>query len=67
MILTKPHQIEAYRLLAIKARLGLELKGLKFSGRSTFAIVKEEFKLKGSRQSVYDQYIILLHEKRILS
>ena len=33
--------IEVFRLLALRSRLGLEIKGLGFKGRSTSVIVRE--------------------------
>lgn len=65
-LITTTEGIEAFRLLAIKGRLKIELRGMKFKGGSTFAYVKKEFNLKGNRQSVYDQYVELLKEKGIL-
>lgn len=65
MILDKPSDIEAFRLLSIKGRLGLELKGLRFR-INTFAAVKREFGFKGNNQKVYDQYIAMLKERGIL-
>jgi hypothetical protein len=64
-ILTKPSDIEAFRLLSIKGRLSLELKGLRFR-INTFAAVKREFGFKGNNQKVYDQYIAVLKERGIL-
>lgn len=58
--------IEVYRLLAIRGRLHLELKGLKFRGGSTFAYVKRQFQLKGSRAKVLAAYEQLLRDKGIL-
>jgi len=43
------------RILALKCALSLELKGMKRRGRSAYAIVKDEFGFKGSKQKVYDQ------------
>lgn len=50
-----PDKIEAYQFLARKAALSLEVKGLKRRGRSAYAIIKEVYGYKGSRQSVLDQ------------
>jgi dTDP-4-dehydrorhamnose 3,5-epimerase-like enzyme len=66
MIISTPEGINAYRLLSIKAALSLELKGLRHSRGSVFKLVKTEFKLKGNKQSVYDQYCSILREKGIL-
>ena len=56
IIANTPHQIRAYRILALKAALGLEIKGLKHSrGISAYAIVKKEFGFKGSKAKVLTQ------------
>jgi anion-transporting ArsA/GET3 family ATPase len=62
-----PEKITAFRLLALRSALGLEIKGLKRRGQSVFSIVKREFSLKGSKQSVYDQFEALLRTKGILA
>ena len=50
MLLTKPHEINAFRLLALQKGLKLELKGLKVSrGISCYKIIKEEFPLIAER------------------
>lgn len=65
-----PEGIEAFRLLSIKGRLGLELAGLKchpIPGHgSTFSFVKNTFGFKGSKQKVYDAYCTMLKERGIL-
>ena len=67
MLLTKPHEINAYRLLALQKGLKLELKGLKVSrGISAYKIIKTEFNLKGNKQKVLDQYTKILEENNIL-
>ena len=67
MLLTKPHEINAYRLLALQKGLKLELKGLKVSrGISCYKIIKTEFNLKGNKQKVLDQYTKILQDKNIL-
>lgn len=67
IILDTPDQIEAYRLLAIKSRLKLELLGMRFKDGSTFAYVKRTYGFKGNRQKVYDQYVSMLKEKGVLT
>jgi hypothetical protein len=62
-ILDTPEQIQAARLLALKYRFKLELKGLKFKGRTSYSIIKSEFGLKGSRQSVYEQFVQLVEQR----
>lgn len=68
MIVCKtPETIRAFRLLSLKAALGLELKGLRRSrSPSAFAIVKQEFGFKGGKQKVYDQFIAALKTDGIL-
>lgn len=57
MTLYTPTQIEAFRFKTLLRGLKLELVGMKMSrGRSCYSIVKEEFRLKGSKQKVYDQF-----------
>lgn len=64
-IIDTPEGIEAFRLLSIKGRLSLELKGLRFR-INTFPAVKREFGFKGNNQKVYDQYCAMLRERGIL-
>jgi len=67
MLLTKPNEINAFRLLALQKALKLELKGLKVSrGISAYKIIKEEFNLKGNKQTVLDQYTKILEDNNIL-
>jgi hypothetical protein len=61
-----PESIQAFKMLAMKGALKLELLGMKRRGRSAFAMVKEHYGFKGSKQKVYDQYINLLKEKGVL-
>ena len=61
MILDTPEQIEAFRQRSLLRGLKLETMGLRLSrGRSCYAIVKEEFGLKGSKEKVYQQLKSLL-------
>jgi hypothetical protein len=52
--ITDPTAIEAARLLALRQMLRLELLGMRHRGRSAYSIIKSEFGLRGSRQSVFD-------------
>jgi len=56
MVITEPNQIMQFRRLALRSGLKLEIKGLRRSGRSFFAIIKKEFGLKGTRESVLAQF-----------
>ena len=53
-VITGP-QIDRFRLYALTSALQLELKGLKRRGQSAYAILKSEYDLKGSRESVLAQ------------
>jgi hypothetical protein len=48
--------IMLYRLMALEKMLGLELKGLRHSRFLVYTSVKKEFKLKGNKQSVFEQF-----------
>ena len=48
-------EIDLYRIKVLLSALSLEIKGLRRRGRSVYSIVKSEFGLRGSRQSVYSQ------------
>jgi hypothetical protein len=55
-------QIPEFRKRVLLRGLKLELKGMKLSkGRSCYSIIKNEFNLKGSRQSVFDQFSELIN------
>jgi len=51
-----PRLIAIYRMTTLRHALKLELKGMRRRGRSAYAIIKDEFMLTGSRQSVFDQF-----------
>jgi hypothetical protein len=63
VVVTGPH-IELVRLLSIQGRLGLEMKGIRFRGRSTFAIVKEQFGLKGNNAKVKAAFDKIVEDKK---
>ena len=54
-VITGEKNIQAARVLALRAALKLEIKGLKRRGRSVYAIIKDEFGFKGNKQKVLDQ------------
>lgn len=56
MVITKPDDIATFRLLALRSGLKLEIRGLRRSGRSCYAIIKKEFGLKGTKQEVLEQF-----------
>jgi hypothetical protein len=52
--------IGRYREKVLLSALKLELLGIKRSrGRTAYSIIKSEFKIKGNRQSVYDQFKLI--------
>lgn len=54
-IISDAKGLQLAHMLALKYALKLEIKGMKRSGRSAYAIAKEEFELKGSKTSVLSQ------------
>lgn len=66
-VIDTPEGIDAYRLLALRQALKLEIKGLRRSrGPSAFAMIKKEQNLKGSKAKVLEQYEKILREKGVL-
>lgn len=61
-VITGEHIILA-RLVALKHALRLEIKGMKRRGRSVYAIIKDEFGLRGSRARVLAQFEQLIEDK----
>ena len=60
LVIDDSKMIELFRLLAIKNRLKLELKGIKFK-INTFVQVRKEFKIKErSRKKVYEIFMKIL-------
>ena len=47
--------ITDYRARVLLSALKLECLGMKRNGPSVYSIVKRDYSLKGSKQSVYDQ------------
>lgn len=62
MVIAEPNQILHFRMLTLRAGLKLEIKGLRRSGRSFYTIIKKEFDLKGSRESVLAQFDTLIQQ-----
>jgi len=64
IVITGKENIEAYRILALRKRLELEIKGIRFR-ISTCAAIKRQFGWKGQRKTILkklNEYI----EKNIL-
>jgi hypothetical protein len=66
IICDTPDSIQAYRLLAMRSALKLEVVGLKRRGPSMLSIVKREFGFKGNAKSVSEQFANYLREQKIL-
>lgn len=56
MIIDTPEGIAAYRMLALRGALKLEILGMKRRGRSAASIIKEEYGFKGNNKKVLEQY-----------
>ena len=53
--------IGRYRSMVLLSALKLEMLGIKRSrGRTAYSVIKSEFNLKGNRQSVYDQFKLIV-------
>lgn len=53
-------QITDYRAKVLLSALKLECLGMTKRGQSAYSIVKKEYGLRGSKQSVYDQLSLIL-------
>ncbi len=63
-IVTGQKDIGNARLITMRVGMRLEAKGIKMSkGRSLLAQVKDEFGLKGSRQTVYAAFSKLVEQR----
>lgn len=66
--LTTPEQIGLYRLCTLRSMLKLEILGMthkRTAYKSTaYAILKEELGLKGTKQSVLDQTIAIIEQRK---
>jgi hypothetical protein len=58
-----PDKIAFFQLCSIKARVKLEIAGLKGRGQTAYSIAKERYGLKGSRQSVLDQLQTMVDDR----
>lgn len=65
IIADTPEKVNAFRLLALKGALKLEVLGMK--GRfNAYKIIKNEFGFKGNKKKVYDLYVQHLKDIGIL-
>lgn len=51
-----PEAIDQFRLRALRGALKMEILGMKRRGQSAYSIIKQEFGLKGNKQSVLEQF-----------
>ena len=58
-MLTTPTQIETYRICTLYQALKLETLGMRHSRGSAYATIKKEFGLKGSKESVLKQFLVI--------
>jgi len=65
MMLTQPSQILLFRMKTLRSGLKLEIKGLRRSGRSFCTIIKKEWGLKGSRESVLEQFDAIINQTEL--
>jgi len=61
----KPEDILLFRRLSQKASLELEIKGLRKKGRTMYSMIKQEYNLRGSRESVLEQFGNFIKESRL--
>lgn len=64
MIITGDKNIAIAQMLAQRSALGLEMRGLKFSGGSIYATIKRQHGLRGNKQSVYTQFCELIEKSK---
>lgn len=51
-----PEAIDLFRMRALRGALKMEIFGMKRKGQSAYSIIKQEFGLKGNKQSVLEQF-----------
>jgi len=57
-----PEEIALFRVRTLMSALKLETLGMSRRGRSVYALAKEEFKLKGSKQKVLEDLTTLYNK-----
>ena len=65
MIIDNPNHIQLYQMVVQKQALKLEIYGLKTRGRSAYSLIKEMYKLKGSKQKVLEQFTKIIEDIKI--
>jgi hypothetical protein len=61
-IITGKRDIHLVHMLAQRAAFRLELAGMRRRGRTVYAIVKEEYGLRGNRRRVFEQFCKMVDE-----
>ena len=65
MIIDNPNHIELYQMMVQKQALKLEIYGMKTRGRAAYALIKEIYKLKGSKQKVLEQFTKIIEDIKV--
>ena len=65
MIIDNPNHIELYTMMVQKQALKLEIYGMKTRGKSAYVLIKEIYKLKGSKQRVLEQFTKIIEDIKI--
>ena len=65
MMITNPNHIELYAMQCQKQALRLEIYGMKRRGSSAYALIKEIYGLKGSKQRVLEQFTKIIEDIEI--
>ena len=65
MIIDNPNHIELYTMMVQKQALKLEIYGLKTRGKSAYVLIKEMYKLKGSKQKVLEQFTKMIEDIKV--
>lgn len=56
--------ITLFRLMVLRTALQAEILGMRKHGQSAYAIVKKEFKLKGDKNKVFEQFDKIVEEMK---
>ena len=59
-----PEAVDTFRMIALCGALKLEVLGMKGRGRSAYSIIKQEYGLRGNKQSVLDQFTAIKQQAK---
>lgn len=63
LIINNPLAIETFRMMTLRKGLESEIKGFQLTpGRSCYAIIRNEFDLKGNKERVLEQFNPIVDE-----